>query len=163
MKSDRIKFFGNHLSSNGLDPEPNTIAAIIDMSPPTYTLELQTFLAVINYLSRYTADLATKTAVLRDLTKKESIFEWGPAHQKAFDSVKEAIANAVTLANFDSCKPVIIQTDASKRGVGATLLQDGRPVAYASKSLTQKQPKSVKCLALCSVWSDFTITHMGIT
>ena len=63
----------------------------------------------------------------------------GPEHQKAFDSVKETIATAATLAYFDSSKPVIIQTDASKRGVGATLLQDGRPVAYASKSLTETE------------------------
>ena len=64
---------------------------------------------------------------------------WGPEHQKAFDSVKESIATKATLAYFDSSKPVIIQTDASKRGVGATLLQDGRPVAYASKSLTETE------------------------
>ena len=44
------------------------------MSAPTDTLELQTFLGMANYLSRYTANLATKTAVLRDLTKKESVF-----------------------------------------------------------------------------------------
>ena len=139
VKSDRIKFFGNYLSSNGLEPDPDKIAAIVDMSAPTDTLELQTFLGMANYLSRYTANLATKTAVLRDLTKKESVFVWGPEHQKAFDSVKETIATAATLAYFDSSKPVIIQTDASKRGVGATLLQDGRPVAYASKSLTETE------------------------
>ena len=69
----------------------------------------------------------------------EPCFVWGPEHQKAFDSVKETIATAATLAYFDSSKPVIIQTDASKRGVGATLLQDGRPVAYASKSLTETE------------------------
>lgn len=66
VKSDRIKFFGNYLSSNGLEPDPDKIAAIVDMSPPTDALELQSFLGMVNYLSRYTADLATKTAVLRD-------------------------------------------------------------------------------------------------
>ena len=139
MKSDRIKFFGNYLSSNEQEAGTDKIAAIVDMSPPTDALELLTFLGMANYLSRYTANLATKTAVLRDLTKKESVFVWGPEHQKAFDSVKETIATAATLAYFDSSKPVIIQTDASKRGIGATLLQDGRPVAYASKSLTETE------------------------
>ena len=122
VKSDRIKFFGNYLSSNGLEPALGKIPAIVDMSPPTEFLELQTFLGMVNYLSRYTANLATKMAVLRDFTKKESIFVWGPEYQKAFHGVKETIASAATLAYFDSSKPVIIQTDASKRGVGATLL-----------------------------------------
>ena len=64
VKSDRIKFFGNYLSSNGLEPDPDKIAATVDMSPPTNTLEFQTFLGMANYLSRYTANLATKTSVL---------------------------------------------------------------------------------------------------
>ena len=53
--------------------------------------------------------------------------------------MNEAITTASTLAFFATCKPITIQTDASKRGVGATLLQHGRPVAYASKSLTETE------------------------
>ena len=41
---------------------------------------------------------------------------------------------------FDSSKPVTLQVDASKVGIGSVLLQEGsqgrtRPVAYASKAL----------------------------
>ncbi|XP_014676064.1 PREDICTED: uncharacterized protein LOC106816031 [Priapulus caudatus] len=50
-----------------------------------------------------------------------------------------AISSSKVLAYFDPSKPVTVQTDASKRGVGATLLQGGRPVAYASKSLTETE------------------------
>ena len=137
VKSRRIKFSGNYLSSNGLEPDPGKIAAIVDMSPPTSAQELQSFLGMVNYLGRYTPDLATTRAPLRDLIKNDSVFPWGPEHQKAFNNVKEAITAASTLAYFDSSKPVTIQTDASNRGIGATLLQNGRPVAYASKSLTE--------------------------
>ena len=128
MKSRRIKFFGNYLSTNGLDPEPGKIAAIVDMSSRTSAQEMQSFLGMVNYLGRYTPDLAATTAPLRGLD-----------HQEAFNNVKEAITAASTLAYFDSSKPVIVQTDASKRGIGATLLQNGRPVAYASKSLTETE------------------------
>ena len=139
VKSHRIKFFGNYLSSKGLEPDPDKIAAIVDLTPPRNAQELQSFLGMINYLSRYTPDLATITAPLRDLTKKDVIFVWGPEHQRAFDNVKEAITTASTLAYCDTNKLITIQTDASKRGVGATLLQHGRPVAYASKSLTETE------------------------
>ena len=109
------------------------------MTPPTNAQELQSFLGMVNYLSRYTPDLATTTAPLRDLTKKYIIFVWGPEHQKAFDNVNKTITAASTLACFNTNKPVTIQTDASKRRVGATILQHGRPVAYASKSLTETE------------------------
>ena len=89
MKSHRIKFFGNYHSSNGIEPDPDKIEAIVDMTPPTNAQELQSFLGMVNYLSRYTPDLATTTAPLRDLTKKDIIFVWGPEHKKAFDNVKK--------------------------------------------------------------------------
>ena len=76
VKSHRIKFFGNYLSSKGLEPDPDKIAAIVDMTPPINAQELPSFLGMVNYLSRYTPDLATTTAPLRDLTKKDVIFVW---------------------------------------------------------------------------------------
>ena len=107
------------------------------MTPPTNAQELQSFLGILNYLSRYTPDLATTTAPLRDLTKKDIIFVWGHKHQKAFDNVKQAAAP--TRAYVDMNEPVTIQTDARKRGVGATILHHGRRVVYASKSLTETE------------------------
>ena len=74
VDSDRIKLFGNYLSSNGLEPAPDKIAAIVDMSPPTDALELQTLLGMANYLSRYTANLATKNGCAPPSHKKESVF-----------------------------------------------------------------------------------------
>ena len=141
VKSHRIKFFGNHRSSKGLEPYPDKIAAIVDMTPPTNAPELQSFLGMVNYLSRYTPDLATITAPLRDLTEKDTTFVWRPEHQKVYDNVKKAITAASTLAYFDANKPVTIQTDASKRGDGATLLRHGRPAAWASMSLTETESK----------------------
>ena len=45
------------------------------------------------------------------------------------------------LAYYDVQKPVKIQVDASKSGIGAVLLQDDRPIACASKSLTATQQR----------------------
>ena len=70
VKSHRIKFFGNYLSSKRLEPDPDMMAAIVDMTPPTNAHELQSFLGMVNYLTCYTPDLATTTAPLRDLHKE---------------------------------------------------------------------------------------------
>jgi len=40
------------------------------------------------------------------------------------------------LGFYDPAKPVTIQTDTSCSGVGACLLQDSRPIAYASRSMS---------------------------
>ena len=52
---------------------------------------------------------------------------------------KTALTSLPVLAYFDKDKDHIIQTDASKTGLGAVLLQEGQPVAYASRTLTDTE------------------------
>ena len=47
--------------------------------------------------------------------------------------------NSPVLQFFDPRKPTRISVDASSSGMGAVLLQDQHPIAYASKSLTTSQ------------------------
>ena len=72
-------------------------------------------------------------------------------HEKAFNQLKEAISKDVTLQFFNQDLPLYIEVDASKKGIGAVMLQPDkntkntsnvqipnnlRPVAYTSKTLT---------------------------
>ena len=56
-------------------------------------------------------------------------------------------------AYLDGIKPVIIQTDACKIGIGATLTQSGWPIAFASKTLTNVETCYTyierECLSVC--------------
>ena len=55
--------------------------------------------------------------------------------------------------------PVVIQCDASGEGLGATLLQKGRPITSASRSLTPAERNYValelECLAIVFVCRKF--------
>ena len=51
--------------------------------------------------------------------------------------IKEAIISDTTLRYFDPSLPVTIQVDASQVGLGVALLQNGKPIAFASKALTE--------------------------
>ena len=62
-------------------------------------------------------------------------------HQEVFDTVISSICAETTLAYFDCGKDSTIQVDASGRGLGAVLLQEGIPIAYASKSLTDTEKR----------------------
>ena len=64
---------------------------------------------------------------------KDQIFQWAEVQQRAFEDIKKAIANTPILAYYDLEKPVTIQTDMPDVGVGAVLLQNWKPVSYASK------------------------------
>jgi hypothetical protein len=51
---------------------------------------------------------------------------------------------ALILAYFDTNKEVVLQVDSSKNGVGAVLLQDGKPVEFASRALARLLPCSYR-------------------
>lgn len=63
---------------------------------------------------------------------------WLQRHQKAFTTVKQYPAEAPILKYYD-IKDVTIKCDASKTGLGAVLMQNGQPIAYASRALTDTE------------------------
>jgi transposase InsO family protein len=111
------------------------------MKTPNDVKELQTFLGMVTYMGRFTPRLSELTAPLRDLCKKDSYFNWGPEHQRSFDDVKVALTSTPLLSFYNAKKPLIIQVDASSRGLGAALLQEDGPVEYASKSLSETESR----------------------
>ena len=98
---------------------------------------------MVTYLAPYIPNLSSSTAPLRQLLKKDSDFQWHSEHQQAFVNIKKLICSAGTLSYFNLNKSVILQVDASQEGLGAALLQDNKPIAYAPKSLTETEKRYV--------------------
>ena len=72
-------------------------------------------------------------------SKDKVLFNWDPEHQEAFKQMKREIARAPILAYYNPRKQTVLQTDASIKGLGACLLQEAKPVYFASKALTEAQ------------------------
>ena len=94
------------------------------MKPPENLQDLQSVLRLVNYLNRFSPALEDLTVPLRALCKKDTLFTWKSSQEAAFDAIKKEITSAPVLAYFDQSKTSIIQSDASKKGLGAVLLQD---------------------------------------
>ena len=57
-------------------------------------------------------------------------------YDATFQGVKESVVSDTTIRYSDPSLSMTIQVDASQEGLGAALLQNGKPVAFASKALT---------------------------
>ena len=92
---------------------------------------------MINYLSKFSTRLSELSEPFRELSRERVPFNWGPEHQEAFNVIKKEIAKAPILAYYDPNKEMILQTDASIKGLSACLMQQGKPVYFARKALTE--------------------------
>ena len=99
---------------------------------PQTSLSSKSFLGLVTYLSPFIPGLSTLTAPLQELLKKDTDFSWNCTCDTAFEWIKEAVISDTTLRSFDPSLPMTIQVDASQ--VGAALLQNGKPIAFASKA-----------------------------
>ena len=88
------------------------------------------------YLSSFILNLADHTAPLRNLLKESVDFVWDSSHSKAFEKAKSLICTTTTLTYNDRNEPVALHVDASIKGLGAALLLNNKPTAFASKALT---------------------------
>lgn len=138
-KTQEVKYLGHIFSALGVRPDPERVEAIKTIAIPKNTKDLQKILGTINYLRNFIPHLAELTQPLRDLLRKNACFEWTATHTKALDKIKDAIQNSSILHTFNPDIPIVIQSDASKYGLGCCLMQNGKPVSYASKSLTEAE------------------------
>jgi len=138
-KMDEISYMGHKLTQNGLSPCPDKVRAIAEMERPKDTAGVQRLIGVVTYLAKFLPRLSTVCEPLRRLTDKNAVFDWLPQHEKAFEKVKELITNAPVLKYYDATCDVTIECDSSDVGLGAVLLQNGQPVAFASRALTKTE------------------------
>jgi hypothetical protein len=98
---------------------------------------------MVAYCGRFIQDLATLTAPLRKLTKKDIKYEWKESQQHAFDTLQERLNEKTTLSYFDPSKYTKLIVDASPTGLAAILIpntpsqNDETVVAYGSRALTE--------------------------
>ena len=138
-KKTEVDFFGKTYTTDGCKPAQSKVSAISEMPSPTSKKQVQSFIGMVNYLSKFLARLSELAEPIRELCKDKVPFNWGPEHQDAFKQIKCEIVRAPILAYYNPRKETVLQTDASVKGLGACLLQDQKPVYFASKALTETQ------------------------
>ena len=164
-----VKFLGHVIDESGVSTDPSKVEVISNMScsdlmepdgvSPSQK-RLSSFLGMVNYYQHFIPGYSAKAKPLFELLKGErkkgknksklqyrklSASDWTEAQVTAFNALRQSLVNAVVLAHPDFSRPFVLSTDASLDGIGAVLSQvkegesHARPIAFASKSLTQSQ------------------------
>jgi len=117
-----LKVQGDNVSIS----DKNT-AAIKNLAPPKNVKQLKGLISSFSYFRKFIPDFTRTMKSILDLQKgrksgNEKI-KWGKEHEEALEALKKKIIKKPVLQLDDPNKELILQTDASTKGIGAVLLQ----------------------------------------
>ena len=115
---------------------------------------MRSFLGLVNYLNRFSPHLAELSEPLSQICRQNVEFELTESVCVAFSLTKEEISKNITLPYFNPKCATTLQTDASKKGLGAVLLQNSKPVMFASRALTgsERNYQNLERECLATIW-----------
>ena len=150
----QVSFFGHQWSAKGLSLDPKKIAAVKCMELPQNMETMRSFLGLVNYLNRFSPHLAELSEPLRQICRQDMEFELTDSVHVAFSRTKEEISRKITLPYFNPKSSTTLQTDASKKGLGAVCLQNSKPVMFASRALTESERnfQNLERECLATIW-----------
>ncbi|KAJ8044099.1 hypothetical protein HOLleu_11471 [Holothuria leucospilota] len=170
LRKSEIAYLGHVVGKEGLKIDQEKVRAITEMEAPTDKAGLQRFMGMVTYVSKFIPNLSQVSAPLRILLKKDVQWHWEENQEESFQNIKSIVSNTPVLKLFDVTKPVTLSVDASSQGLGAVILQDDQPVAYASRALTTSQKNYAQIekemLAIvfgCEKFQDFLFGQERVT
>lgn len=134
-----VAYVGHTFGTEGLKPSSEKVRAIMEIPEPRNKKELQRFMGTVNYLGKFISNLSGINQPLRQLLEKNVEWHWEDSQKKSFNELKKAITTAPVLQFYDENEDVLLSVDSSKDALGACILQNGHPVAYASRALNKSE------------------------
>lgn len=130
----KLRFLG-HLLENGIvRPDPERLKPLQELPVPTCSKSLKRTLGLFSYYSPWVENFSDRIAPLLNI----SSFPIATELENRFQAIKEEICDA-SVAAIEDDVPFTIETDASDAALAASLSQNGRPVAFFSRTLSQPE------------------------
>ncbi|GJS03810.1 putative reverse transcriptase domain-containing protein [Tanacetum coccineum] len=131
----KVQFLGHVIDSEGIHVDPAKIESIKDWASPKSPTEIRQFLGLAGYYRRFIEGFSKIAKPMTKLTQKKVKFVWGDKQEAAFQLLKQKLCSAPILALPEGSEDFIAYCDASKKGLGAVLMQREKVIAYASRQL----------------------------
>ena len=147
-----INYLAHHVSQKGVLPSKKNLESIAQCPPPDTYTKVKSFVGLVGHYRHFIKGFTKIAAPLYDLTsgdnkdKKLEHVDLSSEALEAFDCLKAACLQAPILAFPDFDKPFLLETDTSRKGLGAVLSwkqADGQyhSIAYASHVMNETEQR----------------------
>ena len=141
------------MAGNGLKPDEAIIKAATEMPRPKDKPALQRLLEMVKYLSQYIPGESSLTAPLHHLLNTEVSMAMARSSLQSIGQHQSNSGKSTSVAILWYGKPVTVQADTSQAGLGTCLMQEGQPVHYASRELTETETRYAQIKRRCSQYA----------
>ena len=120
----QIHYLGHMLSAEGIQPLPEKLDSITNMSASENQTEVKQFLGLVGYYCKFVPHFSDISRPLVKLMRNDTLVIWMKQCHLAFNMLKDKLCEAPILHYPDSSKPYTLFTDASKHGWAGVLTQE---------------------------------------
>ncbi|XP_055891822.1 uncharacterized protein LOC129927331 [Biomphalaria glabrata] len=134
IATDKVCLLGYEISKGLLKPDPERFQALRNLPPPHDMRSQKRIVGMLAYYSQWIPNFSNKINVLANNTS----FPLSETVKTALNELKQELEKAA-IFTIDYTRPLTVETDASDVAIAATLNQDGRPVAFFSRTLSKSE------------------------
>ena len=132
---DNVAFLGHVVTKEGIAVDLGKVEAVVNWERPSNAHEVRSFLRLAGYYRRFVEGFSWLAAPLTRLTRKNENFQWSEECEQSFQELKQRLVTASVLTLSLGSDGFVIYSDASHKGLGCVLMQQGKVIAYASRQL----------------------------
>ena len=161
-----VTYLGHVVGQGKVKPIKAKVEAIEQYPTPTTKRELMRFLGMVGYYRKFCPNFSDIASPLTDLLKKNTKFIWSDQCETAFHKIKAILMSSPVLTAPDFQKQFKLSVDASDKGCGGVLMQEGEneidhPICYFSKKFDKHQKNystiEKECLAMLLALQHFDV------
>jgi hypothetical protein len=132
---DNVAFLGHIVTKEGIAVDPGKVEAVVNWVRSSNAHEVRSFLGLAGYYRRFVEGFSRLATPLTKLIRKNEKFQWSEECEQSFQELKQHLVTALVLTLPSGSDGFVIYSDASHKGLGCVLMEQGKVIAYASRQL----------------------------